>query len=105
MDGMKKRAWVMLALCIFAGSALSRGPWRASESNTRGWELMSPQERIEHQARIRGFATLAECEAYQSEHRREMEARAAQLGKQLQGGGRDFCEHLRPAPAARQPPT
>lgn len=102
---MKNRAGMMLVLFLFAGGAISRGPWRASESNTRGWELMSPQERIEHQARIRGFATLAECEVYQNEHRREIEARAAQLGKQLQGGGRDFCEHLRPAPAVRQSPT
>lgn len=100
---MNKHAWMMLALLFFAGSAMSRGPWRASESNTRGWELMSPQERIEHQARIRDFATLAECEEYQTEHRREIDARALRLSKQLLGERRDFCEHLRPNPAVHQP--
>jgi hypothetical protein len=100
---MNKHVCVMVVLLLVVGSAMPRGPWRASESNTRGWALMSPQERIEHQARIRNFVTPAECEAYQAEHRRDMEARAAQLNKQLQGGGRDFCEHLRPSPARTQP--
>ena len=102
---MRKRGWVIFMLLIFAGTALARGPWRASDSNTRGWELMTPEERIEHQARIRGFTALAECEAYQAGHHRVMEARAEQLGKKVSGGGRDFCQHLRSAPASvRQSP-
>ena len=86
----------LAALSItLAGSALARGPWRASEENTRGWYFMTPEERIEHQARIRSFKTLDECRAYQTEHHQLMEARAHEQGRPLPGGHRDICEHLR----------
>ena len=100
---MRLKSWRFLAVAILllqTGTALARGPWRASESNTRGWQLMSPEEHIKHQARIRSFSTLADCESYRTEHHREMQARAAQQGTALAGGGRDFCQHLRSAPPA-----
>lgn len=84
------------ALLMASVSAEARGPWRASEENTRGWQLMTPEERIEHQARVRGFKTLDECRAYQVEHHRLMEQRARERGMSLPGGGRDICEHLKP---------
>lgn len=82
-------------LCVLAFSSQARGPWRASEDNTRGWQFMAPEERIEHQAKIRGFTDHAQCKAYQAEHHRRIEARARELGRPLPEGGRDFCEHLR----------
>lgn len=88
-------ALAALALAV-ADSALARGPWRASESNTSGWYFMTPEERIEHQARIRSFNSYAECRAYQLEHHQEMTRRAAAQGQQLTPGRRDVCEHLRP---------
>ena len=94
------RRILLLALAALsltlAGSAFARGPWRASEQNTTGWYLMTPEERIEHQARIRSFRTYDECHAYQVEHHQLMEARAREQGRQLSGGHRDICEHLRP---------
>jgi hypothetical protein len=94
--------WLLMTL---SGSLLlaatfpaeARGPWRASEDNTRGWQLMTPEERVEHQARVRRFKTLDECRAYQQEHHREMELRASARGSALRSGGRDICEHLKPA--------
>ena len=74
----------------------ARGPWRASEENSRGWQFMSPEERLEHQARVRGFKTLDECRAYQQEHHRLMARRATEKGMALPSGGRDICEHLIP---------
>ena len=86
----------LAALSItLAGSALARGPWRASEHNTSGWYYMTPEERIANQARIRGFRTYDECHAYQVEHHQLMENRAREQGRQLSGGHRDICEHLR----------
>ena len=83
-----------LAIALALPSALA-GPWRASEQNTSGWALMSPHERLAHQATVRGFTTLAECRAYQQRHHAEMEVRARAQGLQLQGG-RDICAHLAP---------
>ena len=85
----------------FAGSASARGPWRASEGNTTGWYLMSPEERIEHQAKIRGFKNYEDCQAYQLEHHKLMVARANEKGRQLPVKGRDFCKHLQ-SPASNR---
>jgi Tfp pilus assembly protein PilN len=89
----------LLAALVAPGWA--RGPWRASEANTRGWQLMTPTERIEHQSRIRSFTSYEECRAYQLSHHQLMERRARQMNKVLPGGGRNFCEHLRPRPDHR----
>ena len=87
---------LILAL-LLVGTVSARGPWRASEANTRGWLFMSPEERIEHQARIRSFTTLEECRNYQASHHKLMEERARQQGMALSSGGHDICEHLKPA--------
>ncbi|WP_234827037.1 hypothetical protein [Rhodopseudomonas palustris] len=57
---------------------------------------MSPQERIEHQARVRSFTDYTACEAYRAEHHALMVQRARERGLDLPGGGRDFCDHLKP---------
>ena len=84
-------------LLAAALAAEARGPWRASEDNTRGWQFMTPEERVEHQARVRGFKTLDECRAYKQEHHRLMEQRAKDKGSAMPSGGRDICAHLKPA--------
>lgn len=88
--------WVLMLFC--ATSAAAKGPWRASDGNTRGWQLMTPEERIEHQAKIRSFKTLVACRAYQVEHHQLMEARARAKGVPLPSGERDLCEHLQAEP-------
>jgi hypothetical protein len=95
---------VFVLILGIAFSAHAYGPWRANEGNTRGWQLMSPKERIEHQAKIRSFTSYDECHAYQVAHHRLMEERAAQRGLPPPGGGggRDFCAHL---PPPQQPPN
>ena len=85
----------LLLAAAFAAEA--RGPWRAGEDNSRGWQFMTPEERIEHQARVRGFKTLDECRVYQQEHHRQMEQRARERGAVLPFRRRDICEHLKPA--------
>ena len=84
-----------LVIFLLIGSLDARGPWRASETNTRGWQLMTSEERIEHQAKVRGFTSYEECRAYQVEHHRLIEARARQRGMPLPSGGQDFCAHLK----------
>jgi len=80
---------------LLVGTASARGPWRASGENTFGWQFMSPEERIAHQTRIRGFVSLDECRNYQVSHHRLMEERAKRQGVAPPGGGQDFCAHLK----------
>ena len=93
--GMNRGLIVTLLLSL-AAAAHARGPVRASEGNTRGWQLMTPEERIEHQAKIRGFTTYEKCRSYQVGHHQLMQERARQRGMVLPQGRRDICEHLRP---------
>ena len=85
---------------LLAAEAGARGPWRASAENTRGWQFMTPQERIEHQSRVRGFTTLEECRAYQRGHHKLMEDRARERGEAIHSDGRDICGHLKHAAGA-----
>jgi len=91
-----------LLLAPFVSTAPTRaaGPWRADGENTRGWQFMTPEERLAHQAKIRSFSSYAACHAYQLEHHAAMEERARQKGLVLAPERRDSCEHLKP-PAGR----
>lgn len=82
---------------LASDTALARGPWRASEQNTRGWQLMTPEERIAHQAKIREFRDYDACHAYQVEHHRQLAARARAQSISLPEARRDACSHLPPA--------
>ncbi len=88
----------LILLLSVSGPAHAFGPWRANEGNTRGWQLMTPKERIEHQAKIRSFTRYDECHAYQVAHHRLMEERAEGMGLSPPRGGHDFCAHLLPPP-------
>lgn len=100
----RRLLFTLTLLLLVAGSAMARGPWRASEDNTSGWHLMSPEERIAHQARIRSFTSYTECHAYRQEHHALMAARAKAQGLQSPSGRRDFCAHLAPAGEPRTSP-
>lgn len=96
----RKVAALLIALALIPSPAHARGPWRASEANTRGWQLMTPEERIDHQARMRSFTSYEECLPYQAEVHRRMEERARERGLTLSPGP-GGCEHLNPARRSR----
>lgn len=93
----RRVGWALLALALGSATcgAWARGPWRADQGNTPGWFFMTPAERVEHQARIRGFRSYDECQRYRDEHHRLILERAREAGREA-GGGRDFCAHLLP---------
>jgi hypothetical protein len=63
---------------------------------TPGWTLMTPQERQEHQQRMRAMTNYDECKAYQDQHREQMAARAKERGgKALAQPRRDACAALK----------
>ena len=97
----RHNASLLIAAFLLCSAAPGQGagPWRASPSNTRGWQLMTPEERIEHQSRVRGFTDYDACEAYRAQHHELMAERARQRGLTLPDYARDFCDHLK----ARQP--
>ena len=70
-----------LAISLTVTSAFAR-PWRWSgnQRNTAGWQLMTPEERTEHQAKLRSFTEYAACKEYVDDHHKKMEERAKEKG-------------------------
>lgn len=87
-------AALLLALLLLGHEALAQGPWRATRDNTPGWQWLTPAERIEHQARIRGFSDYETCALYRHEHRQLIAGRAQAAGQRIGPGRHDFCAHL-----------
>jgi len=93
-----KRLAAVVVATLLLGPLAVAAPWRADEGNTRGWQLMTPQERIEHQARVRGFSDYAACQAYRAEHHALMVRRATERGLHAPDSHWDFCDHLKRPP-------
>ena len=66
-----------------------------NQNNTRGWTLMTPEERSAFQKQMREVKTYDECVTLQSEHRGAMEVRAKEQGVTLQTPRRNACENLK----------
>lgn len=68
--------------------------WRADSGNTPGFALMTEQERLEHQNRLRSMNSYEECTAYVSEHRVQMATRAQERGTTLRAY-RNPCDTMK----------
>jgi hypothetical protein len=103
------KSWILASVCIVAGittveqSAAGIGPGgvgragaRTGPSNTVGWPLMTKQERIEHQNKIRSMKTYEECNAYVEQHHGQMSERAKEKGRTIPAKPRrDACAWLK----------
>ncbi|WP_442809134.1 hypothetical protein [Trinickia soli] len=95
---MNKRlaARILIALLLVAPfSNAAAGPWYAASPNTYGWRFMTPEEREEHQRRMRSFTSYEECKAYQAEHHALMAERARKARALLKPHADSGCEQLR----------
>lgn len=93
--GLRLTLLLILVAGPCPGGKAHAGPWRADPDNSRGWELMSPAERIEHQRRLRSFTDYEACRAYQQAHHARMEARAQAAGRSLKPRDHSPCDDLR----------
>jgi len=74
---------IALTLAIAMGFAVAEArPWRwqGTQQNTYGWQLMTPQERTEHQTKLRSFTDYDACKEYVYGHHAKMEERAKEKG-------------------------
>ncbi len=67
----------------------------ANQNGTRGWQLMTPEERTAQQVKMREVKTYDECKAVQTEHRSTMEARAKEKGLSLFTPRGNACDNLK----------
>lgn len=72
---MKRLAVFLFA--VLASTAAHAFPTYASGDGFRGAELMTPEERKAHVARMQSFKTFEECQAYTAAHEADIQKRAA----------------------------
>ena len=65
-------------ICSFAGTSLAQDQKRAY-----GWNLMTPEERTEHQNKMRSLKNEQEREQFRIEHHKKMQERAKEKGMTL----------------------
>ncbi|HVL34198.1 MAG TPA: hypothetical protein VM489_00865 [Burkholderiales bacterium] len=81
------------------GPGPGKGPgWVFNADNTRGWPMMSREERAQHRSKMLSMRTYEECVAYLEEHRRLMESRARERGRPGPAApAQDMCVRMREA--------
>ena len=67
----------------------------AGQNVVRGWELMSPVEHSEQQAKMLAAKTYDECTVVQTEHRGKLEVRAKEKGLTLVSPPFSMCDNLK----------
>lgn len=79
------------------GSGMGRGAqaMRFDQNNTRGWTLMTPDERAAHREKMLSLKTYDECKTFQTEHRATMEARAKEKGTTLPVPRQNVCDRMK----------
>lgn len=81
MKKLVTAAAMTLALAItFAVAEAQPYRWRGNQQNTYGWQLMTQQERADHQAKLRSFTEYSACKEYVDGHHKKMEERAKEKG-------------------------
>ncbi len=68
---------------------------RFDQSNTRGWALMTPEERLANQTRMRAVKTYDECKLVQTEQHQAMEVRAKEKGVSLPTPRQNGCDRMK----------
>lgn len=90
---------VLLAFaCVFAVSSAHAQPgrWSGNQGNTYGWQLMTPEERAEHQTKLRGLTEYSACKDYVDSHRNRMDERAKEKGLTLPATRRNNpCDRMK----------
>lgn len=66
-----------------------------NQNNTRGWTLMTPEERTAFQIKMREVKTYDECKVVQADHYKVLESRAKDKGVTLQGPRQNGCDMLK----------
>lgn len=66
-----------------------------NQANSGIWSLMTPEERIANQSKMRAVKTFDECKLLQTEHRTLMETRAKEKGLTLPTPRQNGCDNMK----------
>ncbi len=66
-----------------------------NQDNTRGWNLMSAEERVAYRDKMTSTKTYEECKAFQDEQHKSMEVRAKEKGVSLPAPRQNVCDRMK----------
>lgn len=96
---MKRTITIFAIVCatslISSSSFAHRWCWACNQDNTYGWQLMTPEERKVHQAKLASFTGYNICQEYIDAHHRKMEERAKASGIDLPVMENNPCDALK----------
>lgn len=96
---MKRDITLIVTVCailLISPSAFAhQWCWTCNQDNTYGWQLMTPKERKEHQAKLASFTEYSICKEYIDSHHKEMEGRAREKGIDLPAMEINPCDALK----------
>lgn len=72
-----------------------KGRFAWNQDYTQGWTLMTSEERTAWQLNMREVKSYDECKTIQEDHRKTMEARAAEKGVKLMPQRQNGCDVMK----------
>lgn len=79
-----------------AGMGAGKGMnFKFNQDNTRGWSLMSAEERAAHRDKMTAAKTHEECKAVQDQQHQAMEMRAKEKGVTLPAPRQNGCDRMK----------
>ena len=84
-----------LAAPVLAQPGRGAQAMRFDQNNTRGWTLMTPEERTVHRDKMLSLKNYEECKSFQTEHRSAMEVRAKEKGVSLPVPRQNSCDRMK----------
>lgn len=69
--------------------------FKFNQDNTRGWNLMSAEERTAHRDKMTSAKTYEECKAIQDQQHQTMETRAKEKGVSLAASRQNGCDRMK----------
>lgn len=85
----------LFALLLVLSAQVHAFPWYAGGDNIRGAQLMTPEERQAHVARLQGMRSFDECRSYMQIHYLDLDKRAKDKNVALPPVQGDPCEVMR----------
>ena len=77
------RKMIVLFVLLWFFGGLTGTSFAQDQERAYGWNLMTPEERAEHQDKMRSLKTAEEREQYRIEHHKKMQERAKEKGVTL----------------------
>ncbi len=88
-------ALILITSLTILSAFAHRWCWTCDQYNTVGWQLMTPEERKEHQARLSNFTGYNSCKEYVDTHNKKMEERAGKKSVVLPKMKENPCDTMK----------